>query len=96
MKNAKVDTITSIITPYLKKYPISYAGIFGSYARGDFRPDSDIDILIRYSKPISLFEYGGLINSLESATGKKVDIVFESTLHPLMKKYIKKDLVDIL
>jgi predicted nucleotidyltransferase len=90
------DKIKSIIVPYLKRYPISYAGIFGSYARGDFRNDSDIDILIRYSKPISLFEYGGLLNSLEKATGKKVDVVIESTVHPLMMKYIKKDLINIL
>lgn len=93
---SNTDKIKSIVAPYLKRYPISYAGIFGSYARGDFRSDSDIDILIRYSKPISLFEYGGLLNSLETATGKKVDVVIESTVPPLMMKYIKKDLVTIL
>lgn len=93
---SSTDKIKSIVVPYLKRYPVSYAGIFGSYARGDFRNDSDIDILIRYSKPISLFEYGGLLNSLETATGKKVDVVIESTVHPLMMKYIKKDLVNIL
>ncbi|MCX6703762.1 MAG: nucleotidyltransferase family protein [Candidatus Zambryskibacteria bacterium] len=90
-----INTIKSIITPYLKQYPISYAGIFGSYARGDFRAESDIDILIRYSQPMDLFQYGGLLNKLELATGKKIDLVIESTLHPLMMKYIKKDLVNI-
>lgn len=93
---SNIEKIKSIVTPCLRLYPISYAGIFGSYARGDFRNDSDIDILIRYSKPISLFEYGGLLNSLEEATGKKVDVVIENTIHPLMMKYIKKDLVPIL
>ncbi len=91
----EVEKISSIISPFLKQYPIGFAGIFGSYARGDFRNDSDIDILIRYSKPFSLFEFGALTNKLEKATGKKVDLVIESTLHPLVKKYVDKDLIKI-
>ena len=91
-----VDDISKMITPYLKQYPISYAGLFGSYARDDFREDSDVDVLIRYSRPFNLFDMGKLLNSLESVTGKKFDLVPENTVHPLMMKYIKKTLVKII
>lgn len=91
----QIEKISTIITPLLKEYPISYAGIFGSYARGDFNEASDVDILVRYSHPISLFAVGALLNKLEKATGKKFDVVSENTVPPLMLKYIKKDLQTI-
>ena len=91
----EIQNIKSITTPLLRQYPISYAGIFGSYARGEQTASSDIDILIRYSSPIDLFELGDLTNKLEDAMGIKVDIVIEKTVSPLMMKYIKKDLQTI-
>ncbi len=87
-----IKEITRRILPSLRAYPISYAGIFGSYARGDSTEASDIDLLIRYNKPIDLFDLGSLTNSLEEATGKRVDVVIEKTVQPLMMKYIRRDL----
>ncbi len=91
-----IQDIQSVSVPILKKYGITSAGIFGSVARGEEKKESDIDFLVRYDIPMSFFEYGGMLNALEHATGKKVDVVFEQTVHPLMMKYIQRDLINIL
>src|SRR3989344_67407 len=83
-----LDTITSI----LRKNDVEFAGIFGSFARGDERPDSDLDILIRYGKEKSLIDLIGLEQELESALQRKVDVVTESAVNKYIRPYVMKDL----
>ncbi len=52
--------------------------VFGSIARGDDRPDSDIDLLVTFDEGASLFDLAGLGQDLESLLGRPVDIVSES------------------
>ncbi len=73
--------------------PIEKAWLFGSYARNEETPLSDIDILVRFSPnvKITLFDYGGIVYKLEELTGHKVDLVQEGMLKPFAKKSIEKD-----
>jgi uncharacterized protein len=69
-------------------------GIFGSYARGENSPNSDLDILVYldYSKKISLLDLIGVEQEISDALGIKVDLVTEKSLHPLVRPYVEKDL----
>ncbi len=71
---------------------IAMLGVFGSVARGDDRPDSDVDILIRFAKPIGLVDLIRLEDRFERVLGRRVDLGVEGSLHPLIKEQALKDL----
>lgn len=55
--------------------------VFGSVARGEERPDSDVDILVHYGDGATLMKHGGFIAELEEMLGRKVDVVEDRRLH---------------
>ena len=57
------------------KYGATNLRIFGSVARGDDRPDSDIDFLVDVQRQWSLFDHSGLMQDLEDLLGRKVDLI---------------------
>ena len=81
-----------IVKPILEQYGVEYAGVFGSFARGEARADSDIDMLIRLKKPIGLFSLAELEQRLSQALGHKVDLVTEKAISPYIKKDVMHDL----
>lgn len=79
--------------PVFEKYGVRYAGLFGSYARGEEKPESDIDILVKKGdKPLSLLDFVRMRDELSTVFNKKVDIVSDSAVVPYFKEYIFKDL----
>lgn len=84
---------TQLIEPILREHDVEYAGVFGSRARGDNKPDSDLDLLVKFASPKSLFGLIRLEHSLSDKLAMKVDIVTEAALHPYLKPYILKDLL---
>jgi predicted nucleotidyltransferase len=89
--------IKNIILSHLKEFNPVNVGIFGSFARGDNRKDSDIDILVKFKEPPSLLTLIKLENDLSEIIGTKVDIVTTGALrNKRIKKSIKKDLINIL
>jgi predicted nucleotidyltransferase len=62
--------------------------VFGSFARGDARADSDIDLLIEAGPRTPPWFPGGLLVDLEGELGRRVDIAEENTLHPLIRDRI--------
>lgn len=74
---------------------ISYLGLFGSLARGDYNQNSDADLLVEYgpNSPIkSLFDLPDLEAQLQNAFGRKVDLVSRKYLNPHIKSHVYKDL----
>lgn len=70
--------------------------VFGSVARGDDRPDSDIDFLVRLDPSRSLLDLVGLYQSLvEFFSGRRVDVISEDGISPHMKEGILKEAVDL-
>ena len=85
--------INSTIINYLDQYNPDRIGIFGSFARKEDTPESDIDILVRFKLTISLFDLVKIERELSSLLGKKVDLVTEPALkNEKLKHYIYKDL----
>ena len=71
-----------IIADYFATQPVLKAWLFGSYARGEQREDSDVDILVEFdhSSPIGLLAYARIWRELQDCIGQKVDLVEEGTL----------------
>jgi predicted nucleotidyltransferase len=84
--------ITQKIELVLKKHDVSFAGLFGSRARGEERPDSDVDILVKFNRQKGLFELVDLEKDLSDALNLEVDVVTEGALSPLLKSEVYKDL----
>ncbi|MBZ4686564.1 MAG: uncharacterized protein PWQ96_1221 [Clostridia bacterium] len=79
--------------PYLQQcFNVKRIGFFGSYARGENKPDSDIDILIEFFEPIG-WEFVELKDYLEKLFGKNVDLVTENALKPQLKKRILNEVI---
>jgi predicted nucleotidyltransferase len=55
--------------------------VFGSVARGEASPDSDVDLLVDLEPDKSLFDVGGLLMDLQALLGREVDVVTEKALH---------------
>lgn len=88
------ESLIDKIKPLLIENDIEYAALFGSRARGDNRPDSDYDILIRFKKDKEpgLFKYMGIVRKISEILKRKVDLVTEEELSPYIKKGALRDL----
>ena len=80
----------------LRKLGVLHASVFGSVARGETRPMSDIDVLIDLDpeKPIGVFEYARLKLSISELLGGAGDIVNSSKLKPLLRDEILRESVN--
>lgn len=80
------------ILPILIKNDVKRAALFGSFARGEQKKRSDIDLLIEYKNDDkSLLDLVGLKLELEKILKKKVDLLTYDSIHHLLKKYILED-----
>ena len=94
-KKKDIDKIKPKIIKILKKNHIKRAGIFGSYARGENKKNSDIDILIKPAKKMG-FRFAGLEIELTKALKKKVDLVSYNGISPHLKDKILSQEIRII
>lgn len=86
------DQNTKIIS-YLRQYQPEWVGVFGSWARGENRPDSNLDILIKLAEPVSLLTFVRMQRELSEMLDLTVDLVSEGGLkNERMRQYVFKDL----
>ena len=70
-----IDKIKEIISPIARQYDLKCVWLFGSYARGEATPDSDLDFRVEPNDDCCLLKYARLWLALEEAFGVKVDLV---------------------
>ena len=87
------QTMTKSIADYFKTQPVLKAWLFGSFARGEETPESDVDILVQFDhkQPIGLLRYAGMWREIEELVGRKVDLVEEGTLMPFAVESANRD-----
>ena len=90
----QLNSLKKKIILVLKKNHITKAGIFGSYARGDVKKRSDVDILIEFND--SLLTLVRIERELKESLGKKVDLLTYKGIHPLLKERILKEEIRII
>ncbi len=98
MENKDIEKIKSKIVKILKKHGIVRAGLFGSFARGENKKKSDVDILIEVDKnrKFSLLDFVGLKLELEDVLKKKVDLVEYSVIKKRIRNQILNDEVKVI
>lgn len=69
--------------------------VFGSVARGEDTPESDIDLLVLYDPGITLFDHASLVRELEALLGRKVEVVSERGLRPRIKDRVLREAVAV-
>lgn len=86
-------TMTRMMAEYFKTKPVLKAWLFGSYSRGEERPESDVDILIVPDKTqhFSLFTLGGMYEDLKALLGREVDIITDGGLLPFARESAERD-----
>ena len=75
-----------------RQHDVSMIGIFGSMARGEAKKQSDIDLIVRFSKRESLLAVVRLERELSEALGRKVDLLTEGALSPYLRERILKEM----
>ncbi len=78
-----------------RRYDVRSLGVFGSYVRGEAHPDSDLDILVDFGSPPTLFEYVRLQNDISDLLGVPVDLVMRSALKPAIGEQVLSEVVEI-
>ncbi len=85
--------IESTIISILNRFDVERVGIFGSYARQNHQPSSDLDILVSFNEALSLLQIIRIEKEISEAIGMKVDLVSEKAIkNQRLKNYINKDL----
>ncbi len=90
-----IEEIKNKLSLIFRENGIEYAAVFGSVARGEDRPDSDVDILVRLGKPMGMFSYMKMIETIEQALKRSIDLVTEKSLNKFVRPYIIPDLKTI-
>ena len=78
-----------------KRFGVARLSIFGSVARGNAAPASDIDVLVQFDGPATSARFFGLQFWLEDLTGRAVDLVTEKALRPELRPYVERDRIDV-
>ena len=93
----RFDRIRDAVVPALKPYGLKRVAVFGSYARGEDRADSDIDVLITLEeprrKPFGYFALVQVEEVLSETLGWKVDLVTDSGLSRYVRPHVERDMV---
>ena len=90
-----IELIKEIKPHLIRKYNVKTIGIFGSYVCNEQKNDSDLDILVEFSKPIGLFSFIGMEREISEKLRIKVDLVMKNTLKPRIGKYILNEVIII-
>lgn len=88
------QTMQQVIADYFKTQPVLKAWIFGSFARGEEKANSDVDILFvpdRSGKPFTLFTMGGMYMDLKDLLGRDVDLIEDGSLRPYAVESANRD-----
>ncbi len=77
------------------KYPISELGLFGSFARGDYNDQSDIDILVDFDSRIDGYDYIRLAHEFEDMFHHKIDMVSRRGIKPHYLPFVERNLIHV-
>jgi uncharacterized protein len=78
-----------------QRYKVKRLGVFGSYARGQQRRGSDIDVLVEFKKGASLLDLSGVSIYLKEKLGEEIDVVSKNGLRKELRSRILSEVVPI-
>ncbi len=93
--NIDIDAVQ--LAAVCRRFQVERLAVFGSAARGEMRPDSDVDLLVEFrpEAEIGFIEYAGLMLALSELLGRKVDLVSKPALRPLLRDAILSEVLPL-
>ena len=91
-KSAILDFLRSHKSEMQERFGLVRIGLFGSYVREEPKEESDIDLLVEIQSENKFRSFFGLKNYLEEHLQKKIDLGIESSLKPIAREYIEKEI----
>ena len=79
--------------PEIKALGVAELAVFGSCVRGEERPGSDVDILVEFASPVSIFKFLDVKERLENLLGRPVDLVMRTALKPQLRDRILEEAI---
>jgi predicted nucleotidyltransferase len=93
---AEVQQILRTRVPELRdRFKVKTIAVFGSYVRDEQTKDSDVDILVEYSVPVSLFDVVDTELFLGEILGAKVDLILKKSVHPEIREQVLREAVPV-
>ena len=80
-------------TRLAKEFKVKELGVFGSYIRGEQKKNSDVDILVVFSRTPGLFDYLKVENRLSRLLKKRVDLVMKGSFKPAIGRRVMREVV---
>ena len=96
MKSSRKDILASLKKlkkEVAKEYSVRTMGVFGSVARDEQTGQSDIDLLVKFSKPVGFVTFMRLENFLSDRLGKQVDLVTPDSLKPVIRQDVLSEVI---
>lgn len=90
-KRPSTEEMLERAVSYLSERGAHKIAVFGSRARGDESPDSDLDLLVEFPEGTSLLDHAGMKQDLSDMLDVEVDLVSWKGVSPYLRKYIEKD-----
>lgn len=96
--SANIRELAAKLAPVLKRYGVVRAGVFGSVARGEATPASDLDLLVEYrpAPRMTLHDLVALHDDLEEIVGRRVEVIEYHLIREIIKDNIMSDHIPIL
>jgi predicted nucleotidyltransferase len=90
-----IAVLRSALPALREQWPIRLLALFGSRVRNDARPDSDLDVLVEFARPIPLSSFLALEDRLSELTGLKVDLVSAASLKRFIGERVRAEAVPL-
>ena len=90
-----IRQLRALLPEAQQRFGVQSLRLFGSTARGMARPDSDLDLLVRFDGPTTSEGYFGLLFLLEDRLGVPIDLVTEKALRPAFRPFVERDALSV-
>ena len=88
-----IEANRQAILEIAEKHGLANVRVFGSMARGDANDSSDVDLLVSAGPKTSGLDLGGLLMDVQDLLSRKVDVVVDRSIHPLLRDRILSEAV---
>jgi len=90
-----LTTLRTALPELRQRWPIRSLALFGSVARGDAGPASDLDVLVEFERPVTLSAFLALEDELAGLTGRRIDLVSAAALKPHIGRRVRAEAVTV-
>ena len=78
-----------------ERFDVTGLALYGSFARNQATPESDVDILVRFDGPATSRSYFGTLFYIEDLLGRRVDLVTDKALRPELRPFVEQEALDV-